>query len=69
MAPSTVTEQERAAFADDGFFLRRGAIPGPDFRRPGQPLTGSMGRLSAEASPGSRTAPTSFYRARPLRLG
>lgn len=28
MAPSTVTEQERAAFADDGFFLRRGAIPG-----------------------------------------
>jgi hypothetical protein len=26
MAPSTVTEQERAAFADDGFFLRRGAI-------------------------------------------
>ena len=28
MAPSTVTEQERAAFADDGFFLRRGAVPG-----------------------------------------
>ena len=27
MAPNTVTEQEGAAFADDGFFLRRGAIP------------------------------------------
>ena len=69
MEPSRVTEQERAAFADDGFFLRRGAIPGARLQEARAALTGSMRRLSAGASPGSRTAPTSFYRARPLRLG